>query len=74
LLHDYVKLGDLGLAKIVGASTGCHTKAGIFGYLPPEAWKGQTSATIDLYGLAATYVKLRTGPEPFGESPHEILD
>ena len=69
-----MKLGDLGLAKIVGASTGSHTKAGILGYLLPEAWKGKTSATIDLYGLAATHVKLRTGPEPFGESPHEILD
>jgi hypothetical protein len=74
LFHDHVKLGDLGLAKLVGASTGTHTRAGTFGYLPPEAWEGKTSETIDLYGLAASYVKLRTGREPFGESPKEILD
>jgi len=74
LFHDHVKLGDLGLAKVVGASTGTHTRAGTFGYLPPEAWEGKTSETIDLYGLAASYVKLRTGREPFGESPKEILD
>jgi serine/threonine protein kinase len=73
LFHDHVKLGDLGLAKLVGASTGTHTRAGTFGYLPPEAWEGKTSETIDLYGLAASYVKLRTGREPFGESPQEIL-
>jgi hypothetical protein len=73
LFYDHVKLGDLGLAKLVGASTGTHTRAGTFGYLPPEAWEGKTSETIDLYGLAASYVKLRTGREPFGESPQEIL-
>ena len=74
LFYDHVKLGDLGLAKLVGASTGTHTRAGTFGYLPPEAWEGKTSETIDLYGLAASYVKLRTGREPFGESEPEILD
>jgi serine/threonine protein kinase/Tol biopolymer transport system component len=74
LFHDHVKLGDLGLAKLVGASTGTHTRAGTLGYLPPEAWEGKTSETIDLYGLAASYVKLRTGREPFGESEPEILD
>ena len=74
LFHDHVKLGDLGLAKVVGASTGSHTKAGTLGYLPPEAWEGKTSETIDLYGLAASYVKLRTGREPFGKSPQKILD
>ncbi|NMC20198.1 MAG: hypothetical protein GYA33_07220, partial [Thermogutta sp.] len=28
----------------------------------------------DLYSLAATYVKLRTGNEPFGDNPGEIFD
>jgi len=74
LFYDHVKLGDLGLAKLVGASTGTHTRAGTFGYLPPEAWDGKTSATMDLYGLAASYVKLRTGREPFGTTPQEIVD
>ena len=75
-----VKVGDLGLAKLVGASTGSHTGAGTLGYLPPEAYglgpdeKGRLSPTVDLYGLAASYVKLRTGQEPFGEHPAEIVE
>jgi hypothetical protein len=28
---------------------------------------------VDLYGLAATYIKLRTGHDPFGTDPVEIL-
>ncbi|MDW8038002.1 MAG: protein kinase, partial [Thermoguttaceae bacterium] len=71
----HVKIGDLGLAKFLGASMGSHSRvAGTFGYLPPEAHRGQVHPTIDLYGLAATYLKLRTGHEPFGQDPIEILD
>jgi parallel beta-helix repeat protein len=75
-----VKVGDLGLAKLVGMSTASHTGAGTLGYVPPEAYgsrpdeKGRVSPTVDLYGLAATYVKLRTGREPFGEHPAEIIE
>ncbi len=74
LFYDRVKVGDLGLAKFVGASTGSHTGAGTLGYLPPEAYQGKLSPSVDLYSLAATYVKLRTGQEPFGTNPVEILD
>ena len=80
LFYDRVKVGDLGLAKLVGASTATHSGAGTLGYLPPEAYrmgqeeKGRVSETIDLYALAATYVKLRTGQDPFGRDPMEILE
>ena len=70
LFHGQVKLGDLGLAKFVGASTVKPTVAGTVGYMPPEiSQQRKLSHTVDLYSLAATYVKLRTGQEPFGEDP-----
>ena len=79
LFFGRVKVGDLGLAKFVGASSASHTGVGTLGYLPPEAYaphdhqKGRLTGSVDLYGLAASYVKLRTGREPFGESPQEIV-
>jgi len=75
LFHGHVKLGDLGLAKLVGASTASHTGSGTFGYLPPEAWEEhRLTRSVDLYSLAATYIKLRTGQEPFGRNPVEIFE
>lgn len=75
LFHGHVKLGDLGLVKLVGASTASHTGSGTFGYLPPEAWENhRLTRSVDLYSLAATYIKLRTGQEPFGTNPVEIVE
>ena len=75
VFHGHVKLGDLGLAKLAGASTVSHTGAGTLGYLPPEASdQDRLSTTVDVYSLAATYVKLRTGGEPFGQTPMEVMD
>jgi len=75
LFHGHVKLGDLGFAKLVGASTASHTGSGTFGYLPPEAWENhRLTASVDLYALAATYIKLRTGREAFGTNPVEIVE
>jgi parallel beta-helix repeat protein len=75
LFHGHVKIGDLGLAKLVGASTASHTGSGTFGYLPPEAWEEhRLSPTVDLYSLAATYIRLRTGREPFGTNPVEMIE
>ena len=70
LFHGQVKVGDLGLVKFTGLSTTRHSGAGTLGYLPPEH---ELSPTVDLYSLAATYVKLRTGREPFGETANQIV-
>ena len=67
------KLGDLGLAKLVGASTGSHSGAGTLGYIPPEAHRGKLHPSIDLYALAATYVEVRTARKPFGTNQIEVL-
>jgi len=72
LFQDHVKLADLGLAKFVGASTGVHTRCGTPGYMPPELEQDRLSSTSDLYSLAATYVRLRTGHGPFGTTPREV--
>jgi parallel beta-helix repeat protein len=74
LFHGHVKLADLGLAKIAGASTASHTRAGTWGYSPPEALEGQLHHGCDLYALAASYVRLRTGQLPFGEQPAEAIE
>jgi len=75
LFHGHVKVGDLGLAKIVGASTASHTGVGTLGYLPPEAYETHRLVpTVDVYSLVATYVRLRSGRLPFGTSATEILD
>ncbi|GIW90010.1 MAG: hypothetical protein KatS3mg109_0442 [Pirellulaceae bacterium] len=73
LFHGHVKLADLGLAKFAGVSTVSHTGSGTLGYLPPEAYDHRLCKTVDLYALAASYVKLRTGREPFGENATEIV-
>lgn len=73
LFHGRVKVGDLGLAKFVGASTALHTGAGTRGYLPPEAYAKRLNPTVDVYSLAATYLKLRTGRDPFGSDLSEII-
>lgn len=75
LFHGHVKIADLGLAKVVGASTASHTGSGTMGYIPLEAWQEhRLTSTVDLYSLAATYVKLRTGEDPFGRTPHEVVE
>jgi len=71
LVRGCVKVGDFGLAKEATATTGRHTGGGTPGYMPPEAMAGRMHRTIDVYGLAASYVRLRTGREPFGTTDDE---
>ncbi len=80
LVGEQVKVGDLGFLKLAGLSTASQTGVGTVGYLPLEAYprsaneKGRLHETIDVYGLAATYVHLRTGKPPFGTSELMIID
>jgi WD40 repeat protein/serine/threonine protein kinase len=86
LFSGQVKLGDLGLLKLGEATLFSHTGMGTLGYLPPESYvlTNQPDAsdnkrkwahrTVDVYGLAATYVHLRTGQRPFGSTPQEIVN
>jgi hypothetical protein len=74
LFHGHVKLADLGLAKFVGESTRSHTGSGTLGYIPPEGWEEhRLTASSDVYSLAATYLRLRTGRNPFGDNARDII-
>ena len=74
LFHGHVKLADLGLAKFAGESTRSHTGSETLGYLPPEGWEEhRLTASSDLYSLAATYLRLRTGNNPFGDNVRDII-
>lgn len=65
--RGYVKLADPSLLKHIGDSTASHTGIGSAPYMPYESLVGnageqtKTDPTIDVFGLAATYVMLRTG-------------
>lgn len=74
LVGGQVKVGDLGLLKLAGLSAVSHSGPGTLGYMPPEAFtqSRQLHPSIDVYGLAASYVHLRTGRPPFGDDPHAI--
>jgi serine/threonine protein kinase len=73
LVQGHVKVGDFGLVKQMGLSTVSHSRVGTLGYLPPECYQGKLVDWVDVYALCATYVRLRTGREPFGENLVEIV-
>ena len=74
LLHGHVKVGDFGLLKQMGLSTVSHSGPGTVGYLPPECYDGRLVGWVDVYGLCATYVRMRTGRAPFGDSPAAAIE
>ncbi|MDC0176262.1 SUMF1/EgtB/PvdO family nonheme iron enzyme [Planctomycetaceae bacterium] len=74
LFQGHAKLADFGLAKFVGASGTHNSGGGTLGYTPPEALQNRHHPTIDVYSLAATYIRLRTGHEPFGEERGNVVD
>jgi hypothetical protein len=73
LLHGHVKVGDFGLVKQMGLSTVSHSGVGTRGYLPLECYKGKLVDWVDVYALCATYVRLRTGRDPFGENVVDMI-
>ena len=79
LMDGRAKITDLGLAVFVGASSLSKTASGTMGYIAPEAYgdeeqgHGRLTATVDIYALAATAIKLATGLDPFGTNPREII-
>ena len=74
------KLADLGLAKVLDATTSLTRGTGALGtapYMPPEqisSKNGDTGFCSDIYGLGATLYHLLTGRPPFtGDSAEEII-
>jgi serine/threonine protein kinase len=70
---DQVKVGDFELAKEDTVTTISNKGMGTLGYMPPEAIAKKMHRTIGLYGLAASYVRLRRGKSPFGDEVFESV-
>jgi serine/threonine protein kinase len=73
LTGDQVKLADLGISRPVSTQTVSHTGQLSIHYAAPEFFDGKTSRHSDQYGLAVTYVQLRTGHLPFRGNELEVF-
>lgn len=68
-----VRVGDLGLAKVLERSLGSHSGALTPAYAAPEMFEGRTSAWSDQYSLAVSYCQLRCGQLPFRGGSAELM-
>ncbi len=72
----YVKIGDYGLSKQIGASqNSAHTiTVGTVHYMAPEIGSGRYDRSIDIYALGVMLYEMLTGSLPFsGQSAGEVL-
>lgn len=73
LFGDGVKVGDLGMARLLDHTSVHHTGSWTFAYAAPEFFRNRASRWSDQYSLAVTYCKLRTGHLPFTGTPEQIV-
>ena len=76
LEEGVVKIGDYGLAKLIGASRdGEHSESiGTCHYMAPEIGSGHYGKPIDIYAVGVILHEMLTGRVPFdGETVNEIL-
>ncbi len=72
----YVKIGDYGLSKAIGASqrSGHTITVGTVHYMAPEIGSGRYDRAIDIYALGVILFEMLTGKLPFtGDSAGEVL-
>src|SRR4030095_5426642 len=68
--EDWVKVGDFGIAKILGEETSNLSHTGVSPgtprYMAPEQWRGEVvDARSDLYALGVMIYEMFTGGAPF---------
>ncbi len=68
-----VKMGDLGLARLLERSATGHTGALTVAYAAPEFFTKRTSDRSDQYSLAVAYCELRGGRLPFAGTPGRVM-
>ena len=75
--HGRVKLGDFGIAHLLGGQSVTHTDAVAFTpeHVAPEILRGERDGPwSDVYGLGSTLATALTGTPPFARRPGERLD
>jgi serine/threonine protein kinase, bacterial len=73
IFGDKLKVGDFGLAVILGGVTSqARAVGGTPNYAAPEVFRGGWSRFIDQFALAVSYCELRTGQLPFPDTPPSL--
>jgi len=66
LFQGQVKLIDFGFARLAEIASATNSVFGTPVFAPAEASDGRLNPSVDIFCLAGTYVRLRTGKFPFG--------
>jgi serine/threonine protein kinase len=73
LVGSSVKVGDFGVATLLGKTAGSDGGSMSFAYAAPECLHGEASAHSDQYSLAVTYCKLRCNRLPFRGTCEQMI-
>jgi serine/threonine protein kinase len=74
LIHNHVKVGDFGLAKLLEGAKASVTGGVTPVYAAPETFEGWVSRFSDQYSLAIVFQELLTGTRPFnGANTRQLL-
>jgi serine/threonine protein kinase len=73
LVGGCVKVGDLGLAKLMAGTAANASSRFTANYVAPEQLRGQIHARTDQYALAVSYCQLRGGRLPFQGDAAQVL-
>lgn len=66
-MHLQVKIGDLGLAAIVGKSHTAHTMIGTPEYMAPELYEEDYTEMVDIYSFGMCLLEMVTMEIPYSE-------
>ncbi|KAL8473950.1 hypothetical protein ACS0TY_030701 [Phlomoides rotata] len=62
-----VKIGDLGLARVVGKSHAAHSLIGTPEYMAPELYEENYTELVDIYSFGMSLLEMATCKIPYSE-------